>query len=532
MNPTDSARLAVSDPTPNAIPAPPPGNTLWDAVAAVLVVGLLAVGTWSSYWAENRNDQYQLITLGQCVYDGGQLYIDCWENKPPGIAWINALGLILSPGGQLGVWLLPAATSLLCIIPLWYVVGRLHSPTAARRTAVLAAVLATMRLYDAPSINPDFYSAMFEMVAGALWLAAVFEGFAGRRFVFGILAGLIWSAATCVKQTGCTGLLAVTVVTLVLILTRTTKGRQWLVTAIYAWLGFALGCAAVVVILTKQGTDQAAWGAIFTFNRDILTWDAWLRSLQSWQRLREGLLPLQLPLWLALLGIVVTLSIGGAKRMAQASLAALGLWWLVAADLALMGPSQSMRYWHATFPPMILLAAMGLNRLEEAYRRLDKGYRAALVLVALTAIVLLGRPLAEHYKHGLAESYVAYSRETTQRQDLTDFGGQIQALVPKGERIYVLAYDAGVYVHADRRPACRFTYPRSPEQMNEILSELAAKKAHAVMIPDHPASQFEQFCDGACHERLTQMLEDYEPGQSIGSYKVWILKRTEREGPP
>src|SRR3990172_7030054 len=167
----------------------PINKPLWDAVAAALVVGFLTVGTWSSYWAEQRNDQYQLITLGQCVYSGGQLYVDYWENKPPGIAWINALGLVLSLGGQLGVWVLPAAIALLCIIPLWYAVGRLLSPTAGRWTAVLASLLATLRLYDAPSINPDFYSAMFELAACSLWLSAVFASFAWRRLAFGLLAG-------------------------------------------------------------------------------------------------------------------------------------------------------------------------------------------------------------------------------------------------------------------------------------------------------------------------------------------------------
>ena len=137
----NAERVIVTNFTPTAAAGPPLGKPLWDAVAAVAVVAFLAIGAWASYWAEQRNDQYQLITLGQCVYDGGELYLDCWENKPPGIAWINALGLVLSPGGQLGVWVLPAAWALLCIIPLWYAVGRLLSPTTARRTAVLASLL-------------------------------------------------------------------------------------------------------------------------------------------------------------------------------------------------------------------------------------------------------------------------------------------------------------------------------------------------------------------------------------------------------
>lgn len=521
----------MSDATPCQAVQTPVGKPLFDLIAAVLVIGFLTVGTWSSYWAEQRNDQYQLITLGQCVYHGGQLYVDCWENKPPGIAWINALGLVLSLGGQLGVWVLPAATALLCIIPLWYALGRLLSPTAARRTAVLAAVLATLRLYDAPSINPDFYSAMFELAACALWLSAVYASFAGRRFVFGLLAGLFWSAATCVKQTGGTGLVAVTLVTLVLLIVKNVYGRRWLVTVLYAGLGFAFGLAVVIVLLTRQGTDRAAWDAIFTFNRGFVTWGAWVSSLQSWLRLHAGLEPLQLPLWLALVGIVVTLSTVRANRVAQASLAALVLWWIVAADLALMGPSLSMRYWQATFPPMVLLAAMGLYHLEETFRRLDKGYRAALVLVSLTAVLLLALPLLEHYRLGLASSRVAYDQEPTQRQRLADIGSQIQALVSKDERIFVLAYDAGVYVHADRRPASRFTYPRSAEQMNEILSDLTAGKAHALLAPQRPAPEFERWCDEACHEKLTRVLDNYDPAPSIGPYRVWVLKRTGKSDP-
>ena len=412
----DTERINVTEITPTATQSSPTGKPLFDLIAAVLVIGFLTVGAWSSYWAEQRNDQYQLITLGQCVYNGGQLYVDCWENKPPGIAWINALGLVLSPGGQLGVWVLPGATALLCIIPLWYAVGRLLSPTAGRRTAVLAAVLFTMRLYDTPSINPDFYSAILELAACALWLPAVFASFAGRRFAFGLLAGLLWSAATCVKQTGCVGLFAVTLVALALLAAKNIYGRRWLITALYAWFGFALGGAAVIVMLTREGTHQAAWDAVFAFNHDFLTWGALWSSLHSWLRLQADLGPLQLPLWLALVGVVVTLSTRQAHRLSRTSVSAMVLWWLGAVVPALMGPSRSMRYWQATFPPMIFLAAVGLYHLEEAFRQLQRGYRTALVLVSATAMVLLSRPLLEHYQLGVATSYIASTQEPSERE--------------------------------------------------------------------------------------------------------------------
>ena len=46
------------------------------AATAVLVIAFMAVGTWSSYQADFRNDQYQLLQLGQCVHGGDTLYVD------------------------------------------------------------------------------------------------------------------------------------------------------------------------------------------------------------------------------------------------------------------------------------------------------------------------------------------------------------------------------------------------------------------------------------------------------------------------
>ncbi len=79
-------------------PRMPSFRNIAPVLSWILVATFIALGTWSSYWAYQRNDQYQLITLGQTVYDGGRLYVDAWENKPPGVAWINALGIAMSGG--------------------------------------------------------------------------------------------------------------------------------------------------------------------------------------------------------------------------------------------------------------------------------------------------------------------------------------------------------------------------------------------------------------------------------------------------
>ena len=94
-----------------------PHSGYWVSVFLVSAFGaaLVYLGTWCTYWADVRSDQYQLINLGQCVYDGGRLYIDCWENKPPGIAWLSTGGIALGGGEQIGAWVLPGLVALLCL---------------------------------------------------------------------------------------------------------------------------------------------------------------------------------------------------------------------------------------------------------------------------------------------------------------------------------------------------------------------------------------------------------------------------------
>lgn len=526
----------MSDIPQDAVRSQPAGKPrlhrapVFDLIAATLVVGFLAVGTWSAYWADLRNDQYQLINLGRCVYDGGRLYVDCWENKPPGIAWMNALGYVISRGGSWGVWILPGVTALLSLAVLGLSMGRLLSPTAAGLTVVLAAVVMTLRLYDSPSINPDFYSMQLELSAGSLWLVALQSVRPGRRAVLAVSAGLLWAAATCVKQTGCVGLFAVSLIGLILLLARHTNRVPWFVVVRWTWLGFVVGAGGVTAVLAYQRTLPEAWEAIVSFNVGPGSWEALMSAVHSWRRVVADLAPMQLPLWLGFLGILVTLGTDKAERSSPAWMTSMVLWWLAAVLLALMGPSRAMRYWQATWPPMLWLAGAGLLHVEGMYRRLEKGYRSGLIVVSLTLVIVLGRPLADHYQHGLATTYLSYSEHPTQRERLEELGRQVRERVPEGQRIYVWSYDAGVYVYSSRAPASRFTYPRSGEQMSEILTDLAAGKAYAILVPDHRAPEFERFCDQACHSTRDDLLTRYTSVERIANYRVWVRQDPEGSG--
>jgi hypothetical protein len=100
----------------------------------------------------------------------------------------------------------------------------------------------------------------------------------------------------------------------------------------------------------------------------------------------------------------------------------------------------------------------------------------------------------------------------------------LQETVPAGEPVYVWAYDAGVYVYARRPSACRFTYPRSVEQMEEILASLTGDEAYAILVPEGGSPEFERWCDRTCRQRLNRVLSGYRRGDLIAGYRVWVRR--------
>lgn len=510
-------------------PSSYPRHPWLDVLGAVLVVGFFAGGAWSSYWANQRNDQYQLLGLGECVYQGERLYVDCWENKPPGLAWINALGLLTTAGRPLGAWALPALAGILSVAILWIAVSKLLGPTPGRRTAVFAAALFSTRAYDAASINPDFYAGIIELSAVGCWLSAIAGEARWRTLGLAAVAGLIWSAATSVKQTGCAGLLAVSVVSAALIPLRSSEARRWAAITFVSWLGFALGCGAVIFILSKQGVLNEARAAVVDFNRTLLDpkalWDALLALPQR----EPYFVPLYLPLCLSVFGVVTTILVGRAGVVSKPVIYAGAVWVILAAWTALAGPSGAMRYWQALFPPLLLLSAVALFHLGEMFRRLERSYQIAYVVLCIAAMFPLARPLFRTYRLGLAESYLAYGDEQNDRKRLEAQGAQIRDVVPEVERIYVWNYDAGVYSNAHRRPSSRYTYPRTPEQMTEILTNLKERKPYAILIPATEGGAFAPFCKEDCLSERDAILKAYNKARTVGAYDVWVRATVEEK---
>jgi hypothetical protein len=73
---------------------------------ALAILVLLVVGQANPYTTLPTRDSGCYLYIGRLILRGDVPYIAAWDSKPPGIFYINALGLFIGRGTRWGVWLL------------------------------------------------------------------------------------------------------------------------------------------------------------------------------------------------------------------------------------------------------------------------------------------------------------------------------------------------------------------------------------------------------------------------------------------
>ncbi|MCH8969641.1 MAG: hypothetical protein IIA66_11050 [Planctomycetes bacterium] len=457
------------------------------------------------------------------MYDGGRMYIDCWENKPPGLAWINALALASSGGWEVAPWILPGVVAMAVVVVLWWASREILGLGPAISVTFLAAVLVTTRDYDTPSINPDFYCAMFVLLATSLLFVALF-GSAQRPRLLSSLSGLCWAAAATFKQTGPLGLLAFSMIAIGVFFVGGKSARKWRNLGLLTWLGFLMGLLLVVGLLLWRGTMSEAMHAIFGFNKSLLTPRAFWESLGGWNRNIGYLKPLELPLWLGLIAIAAAVLGPQHRPLPRATVLALALWWVAEEWFALVGPSKTMRYVQATWPPMLWLVGCGVAQIVHVWQETSRDHRWMLTIAGVTLILFLGIPLKMQYFSGLSKTFAAYdSSKPSQRDQLREIGRYVQEYVSPGQKIYVLSYDTGIYLYADRASAVRFTNVRDLTQELEMIQQLESGTANALLVPRNENVLNMRFSDQTV-DRLKELFGMYETKGDIGAYRLMVLR--------
>jgi hypothetical protein len=382
------------------------------ALAALALAGLCtAVGLSKVHYAL-MDDQTLFLRGAEVIRDGGVLYRDLWDIKPPGIFLLYFLGGELFGFTDVGIHLFELAIlvgfAVVAFLWLRFSIGP--------RAAWLGAFLAVLFYY---AISDE---GVFGNAEGWACLPAAIAGFGllaprstGRLALAGLCAGLL------ILLKLFYGLIFAAFGLMFLIFDRdaSRRVRTWVVLLISA----AVPVVATVAWFAYRGALPGLYHAVFTVpyearyivdpmkRLDILRFGFW----NFWADIRPLRLLLVPALWAAC-----------AKRHDRKMLMAFAFLvaWIGAGAIGILLQFQSwwQFHWLLILPPVALLAGFGLDWALTQLVRADAVRRAVAALFLAAAVWTFGnavRPLASAVlkNHGAARPTPKFARYLSQIQN-------------------------------------------------------------------------------------------------------------------
>ena len=441
-----------------------------------LLVLLLALRT-PSLVQPAGGDQGLYGYEGQRILDGGVLYRDMWDQKPPGIAFLYA--------GLLRIWphesIVAAADLAAAAVVAWLLVilgRRRFSPNVGYGAATLFLLFGDPSLQRLSGIYVRGQCEPFIALAVTGALVLVASGGTRGRFRL-LLAGMAIAAAFWLKYNAITyGFLLV--LALWAWMPDERKSPRALARDLtWVGLGAAVGIAVVLGYIVVNGAFHDFRLATIDYNIRYSqeTYASPSSVLQYMFVLPIGRAKVDM-LWF--LGGIGSLLLFTQIRSSRSALVALG--WLVAAflSIAVNGQRDLPNYFVQANPALGLAAAAGLATLFS--RPVWMAYAVGILLLAGIWRVGADRPVAglrwaglpgliENVRYDLAHEFGATDRETYLRRfkgakhdalEIHDLSRYVRATTTLADPVFVFGFSGGsVGWHSERISPSRFfwSYP-------------------------------------------------------------------------
>jgi MFS family permease len=394
----------------------PSRRSFWLIFAALLAL-TVALRLPAFFVEVFNSDETFLATQAEVINEGGRLYEDAADRKPPLVPYLYAV--TFSVLGTDALWsvrviamLAVAATALLVALE-----ARRRYGAPAGWVAGILLVLASVAF--APQ---DGQAANFEVFMLPAMTAAVLLGARGRTRASGFAVGI----ATLAKQTGAATLLPV------LYLAWRHRGRRGVAGAL---VGFAIPVAIVALLV---GPGELLFWAVLGNGSYFGIGSASAYVLGLFAVMTLGFVAANLPIiwslpraWRDRKQIVLE-----DERVETDGDTDLWLWLLSAALSVAVGFRFFGHYYLQLLPPLCLLSAGVLVRRSRVLLR---------ATVALAAVIAVGFSLLGFWVRpwGDEPKYEAVSEYLDRHTSVTD-------------RIFVWGHMPEIYWASDRRPASRF----------------------------------------------------------------------------
>ncbi len=491
---------------PNAISAGlnPPQSSLAVLLLSMLlfVTPVLVLSQITAHLRTDVVDDQMFGYFGWRIAHGAVPYLDVWDNKPPGVYWINALGMLLGLDSYAGVIALCAAALVLAHVFFFCICASVYHRDVAVVGTIFAGFYLGNSYYQAGTNRTETFLVACELAAMLTYVRSCTHDRNWRWLLAGGLAGL----AFLFKQVGLAAWGCMGLHTIALVLAGDLAWRAGLRRCLLLLAGAALPLALAAALLAWQGALDAALFATFGFNRAYMaTGDTNLtNTVANRIRLQFELLPvLKMPLLAAAAAAIhaglwwlrpifrpreILKPLQALRPTCPRYMLLFGMWFVVALYGALISPHAFRHYIIPALPPLLLFAIYLVNVLRAEFGLLAAMQRRIWVVgvfvllgyLTLDALYLhiseVGRVWIERVQPDAHKGFVSAEWEIV--------GERVAANTQPGDLIQCWGYQPGVYLVARRINASRFATMEKIGQVRdgarfikeEILQSVLSKR--------------------------------------------------------
>lgn len=246
----------------------------------VLVNFIIQIGVNPSY-KNISTDSGTFAYCGQVIRDGGLMYRDCWDNKPPGIYYLNAAAIWLGGSNPFAIWLVQAIWLTIAIVGYYLILYKIwvHRGMAAIASFILVLVLLYPDIFQGGNFTETYAVLPVVLSMGAFW-AYLCSG--QRRWL--IALGMLSAAGFLLKPTYVAMGLAAGV-TIVYLEIRRRRMKDQLLDLVVLGIFALLPLMLVALFWIWKQDFYELWFAVFAHNFNYVQEGFSLRSLYGTVRM-------------------------------------------------------------------------------------------------------------------------------------------------------------------------------------------------------------------------------------------------------
>ncbi len=500
---------------------------------ALAVLGVLRQANPLFNFPSLDNGYY--LYIGQQIVAGKTPYVDMWESKPPGIFYVNALGLWLARGSRWGVWALELIALFGAAVISYLTLRKIYAFLPALFGTLvwlwgLSPVLQGGNLTEEYSLPFNFLAVL------CFWLALQQPNRRWSPLVIGFTF-----AASFTFRANNTGVQMALVLTWLISALLQKDLRTMFHRLLWSGLGVLIGLALVSLPFLFNGTLDDMLNAALFYNFAITK-----AAPDLLGTFRSGLVRIGIPAGFGLLGyLLLALQVIEKRRLDPWLLFLLLLWPLETALSGLSGRG----YDHYLIPWMVTLGMLSAALADSLFSTLNR-YTEQKTLPAVAVLLFLGVLLS---LHGLSEYRQTVQRLAFERQKGIEIDHPVAAYLRKhsqpADTVLVWGARLAFNVLARRETPSSYLFypllmdvPFSKQMADQFYIDLTTKKPLLIvdtalinqdLVPSlNPAIRREQFKSGKLWPTLPENIntvldfidQNYELTETIQGYPIYRRK--------